>query len=257
MTPAVRSVRFLRFRYDLADLEQTLDLVVAQARSDTPFQYLTTPNALHVVQRNGAPDAHADDAYDAAWLSTNDSRVLRRLARMLFGFDLGLATGSDLTAELFARGCVAPDTSITIVGGDARLEAGLRERCRLMRIARIEPPMGIYGKPNEIDRCARFIIDHPAPFVFVTISSPQSEAVCRRVMQMGGGVGAGLCIGSSLLPIAGLVRRPPAAMREAGLEWLYRLLRNPIGRFRRVFVESLPILLIVARARLRPGGGPA
>jgi N-acetylglucosaminyldiphosphoundecaprenol N-acetyl-beta-D-mannosaminyltransferase len=245
------SVQFLRVRFDLLDLAETARQVEARARSDAPFVYVATPNAQAVVRKNAGTDPLADKAWEGAWLSTNDSRVLALLSRWLFGRRLPVAAGSDLTERLFAQH-IRPDDPVTIIGGDDALEAALRRRFGLTTIARHVPPFGILHKPDELDRCARFIVDHPAAFVFIVVGTPQSEIIAHKAKELGAGRGVGLCVGSSLNFVTGSVRRAPPLFRRLALEWLYRLMLNPRGHARRVFVQSGPVLWLAALARLNP-----
>ena len=223
---------------------------VAAREPHAPFAFVVTPNAQHVVAAVGG-DRRFSDAQARAWLVLNDSRILALLSRRLFGQDFPVATGSDLAAELF-RTRIRPDDALTLIGGSDELERRLRERFGLSRIARLNPPMGFYRDPAGIDRCARFVRDHPARYVFLVVGAPQSELVAQRILELGGAVGVGLCVGSALNFLTGIVRRCPGWMQRAGLEWLYRLAKNPFGHAGRVFVESPPILLIALRAWLTP-----
>lgn len=246
----IEQVRFLGSRFDILDQDKTLRLVSDRARTSKPFVYLVTVTAQTIVQRNRHPDPRTDGAYDAAWLSTNDSAPANFLARRLWGFRLGRVTGSDLTLAVLTR-AVTPDTPITIVGGSDEMESRLRQQFGLRTIHRHDPPMGLLRNPEAIEACARFIIDHPAPYTFIVAGAPQSEMVAHRASQIGGGTGVGLCVGASLNFATGLIARAPKAFTAAGFEWLYRLLQNPRGHARRVFVQSLPLLTVALRARLK------
>lgn len=223
---------------------------IAARPPGAPFALVTTPNAQHVVNvARGNP--LFTQAHDQAWLVLNDSGVLRTLSRRWFGQDLPLAPGSDLTVALL-QNHIRPDDAVTVIGGSAEVDARLRAQCGLRCLSRYDPPMGFYHDPAEIERCVDFLLAHPARYVFLAVGVPQSETIARCLMARGGGVGTGLCVGSSLHFATGVVPRAPALFRRANLEWLYRLLQNPKRHARRVFVESFPVLAIAARIRLRP-----
>ncbi|WP_395671497.1 WecB/TagA/CpsF family glycosyltransferase [Phenylobacterium sp.] len=246
----MESVRFLKVRFDLIDLETACDLIAGRAREMAPFSYVATPNAQCIVRFNGGKAPAADAAWNDAWLSTNDSGPAELLARVLFGLELGRVTGADLTAALLARRIPAT-TPITILGGTEEMERRLRERYGLTTIRRMDPAMGLLNNPAEIERSARFIIDNPAPYIFLVVGTPQAEIVAQRVVQLGGGKGVGLCVGSSLNFLTGLAGRAPEWSRKLGLEWLYRLAASPRTHARRVFVQSAPLIWYALRARLR------
>jgi exopolysaccharide biosynthesis WecB/TagA/CpsF family protein len=223
---------------------------IAGRRADAPFVFVTTPNAQHVVSVSRGNDLFAR-AHDAAWMSLNDSKIMHMLSRRLFGEELPLAPGSDLTAWLFHHH-IRPEDPITVIGGSEEVERLLRAQFGLRTLARYNPPMGFYNSPAEIDRCADFILAHPARYVFLAVGVPQSETVARRLIERGGATGVGLCVGSSLHFVTGVVQRAPAIFRRLGMEWAYRLLQNPRRHARRVFVDSLPVLWIALRTWLTP-----
>lgn len=224
---------------------------IAGRPADAPFAYVVTPNAQHFVRLGRVQDARFRAAYDAAWLRLCDSQVARGLARPLFGLRLPLATGSDVTARLFAEH-IRQDDPIAVIGGGAELEARLKARFGLKRIALHDPPMGFIDMPDAVERCIAFVLRHPARYVFLAVGSPRSEYLAHDILARGGARGTGLCIGHALNFVVGLSKRAPALYRRFGVEWLHRLALNPRGHARRVFVESGPLLALLAHARLDP-----
>lgn len=240
---------FLGVTFTPMDLE-TATSVIAERPAEASFAFVVTPNAQHVVAAHGG-DRRFAEGQARAWLVLNDSRILRLLSRLLFRRDLPLAVGSDLAARLFER-VIRPDTAVTLIGGDAALEAELTRRFGLSRLARHDPPFGFGRDPIEVRRCVDFVRDHPARFVFLIAGAPQSEQVAMQLSQTPGVTGVGLCVGSALNFLTGRVRRAPVWVRAANLEWAWRLALNPAGHARRVFVESAPVLWLALRERMRP-----
>ena len=85
-----------------------------------------------------------------------------------------------------------------------------------------------------------------ADVVFVCLGAPKQE---RWMAQYGPATGAHLMVGlGGVLDVyAGNVKRAPAAWQKLGLEWLYRLVREP-KRIRRM-IRLPEILLIALRER--------
>jgi N-acetylglucosaminyldiphosphoundecaprenol N-acetyl-beta-D-mannosaminyltransferase len=48
-----------------------------------------------------------------------------------------------------------------------------------------------------------------------------------------------------------MAKRAPKFYRVAGLEWLHRLMADPIGHADRVFIQSFPLIPLMLRARFR------
>ncbi|MGA0608456.1 WecB/TagA/CpsF family glycosyltransferase [Phenylobacterium sp. VNQ135] len=245
MTPFART--FLGVRYDVLDLDTAAAQVAAAARRERAFRYVVTPNSKWIVRAHRG-DARARTAFETAWLSLNDSRIVELLAREWFGFRLPTVTGSDLVARLFERS-ITPASSLVLVGGSAELEARLRRRFGVRDLRRLDPPMGLYEDDAALDAAARFVCEAPADYVFLICGMPQAEMIAERVAARGDAGGVGLCVGAAIEFLVDLRRRAPPAWRRAGLEWLHRLIADPRGHARRVFVESLPVLIVAAQAR--------
>ena len=75
--------------------------------------------------------------------------------------------------------------------------------------------------------------------LFVALSTPLQDAwIHRHLPRLGAGLVMG--VGGSFDVLAGRLRRAPAWMRRAGMEWLFRLLLEPSRLFRMV---RLPVFL--------------
>ena len=240
--------RFLGVDFTPLTLETAVGEIVARDPK-APFAFVVTPNAQHVVAARSGDDRFAGPQAKA-WMVLNDSRILRLLSRFLFGFDMPVAAGSDLVEHLFRVG-VPADAALTLIGGDAEVEAALRTRFGIRTVARFTPSFGFWKDPAEVQQCIDFVHAHPARYVFLIAGAPQSEDLARRLGDMTGVTGVGFCVGSALNFLTGRIRRAPRWMREASLEWAWRLALNPAGHFRRVFIESAPILWIALIERFR------
>ena len=242
--------RFLGVEFTPFPLDEAVDRIIARDPG-APFAFVVTPNAQHVVAAHSG-DGRFSEPQSKAWMVLNDSRILRLLSRILFRHDLPVAAGSDLVARLFERG-VPADAALTLIGGDEGVEETLRRRFGIRTVARFNPSFGFWKDLAEVQQCLDFVRANPARYVFLIAGAPQSEGLARRLAEMPDLTGVDLCVGSALNFLTGRIRRAPCWMREAGLEWAWRLALNPAGHFRRVFIESAPILWIALKERLRTG----
>ena len=116
------------------------------------------------------------------------------------------------------------------------------------------PPSG--GLPAR--RAAQRVAESGAQLLLVALGSPKQELwIHRHRGELGPVVAVG--VGASIDFVAGMVRRAPAWMSRAGLEWLFRLAQEPRRLFRRYLVEDvrfLPILWRSWRADRRGAGRP-
>ncbi|MCK6103079.1 MULTISPECIES: WecB/TagA/CpsF family glycosyltransferase [unclassified Brevundimonas] len=227
-------VRFAGLRFHRMTTDQTVAALAARP-ADLPFDLLITPNAEHAWLRR------KDQAFDRisarAWLSTNDSRVLRKAAA-IGGVDLGFAPGSHVVERLF-KTVIGPADPITIIGGDASVIADLVRQFGLTRVAHHNPPMGFIRDAEAVQTAVEFVVAHPARFIFIAMGPPQSEKLCLRIMEDGRSTGLGLCIGSSITTLIGRTPPAPRWMEDRGLVWLYRLAREPGRLWRRYLVRGL------------------
>nr|WP_314527788.1 WecB/TagA/CpsF family glycosyltransferase [uncultured Brevundimonas sp.] len=227
-------LRFAGLRFHPMTTDQTVAALAARP-ADLPFDILITPNAEHAWLRR--KDAEFDRISAHAWLSTNDSRVLRKTAA-IGGIELGFAPGSHVVEQLF-KTVIVPDDSLTVIGGDASVIAELARTFNLNRIAHHNPPMGFIHDAAAVQIAVDFVVDHPARFVFVVMGPPQSEKFCQRIIDGGRATGLGLCIGSSITTLIGRTPPAPQWMEDRGLVWLYRLAREPSRLWRRYLVRGL------------------
>jgi len=229
-----REVRFAGLRFTPLSVDDTVEALVARP-ADAPFTAFVTPNAEHAYLRRGNAEFRA--AGDACWISTNDSRVLRRAA-LLAGLELDFAPGAYVVDQLVRNGIVR-DEPVTVIGATAEIVEALRTQFGFSRLQQHIPPMGMIGDDQAVRAAIDFIAAHPARFVFVAMGPPQSEQFCQRVIADGRATGVGLCIGSSLALLTGSADPAPAWMERAGMVWAFRLIKEPGRLWRRYLVRGM------------------
>ena len=236
-------IRLLGLDFDALSQAEALHLIAARP-AGAPFAYVVTPNADHLVRLSRNPATY-QPLYDGAWLRLLDSRVVRRLARLLGLAAPPVVTGSDLTAAL-VRDAAAAGEWVTILGltRDEAQELAVRTRLRFMHH---DPRIGFENYPDSFEEALRFIEDNPARLVFLAVGSPRQEIVARALAARGIAVGTGLCVGASLEFLAGTERRAPLLVQKAGLEWAWRLAQNPQRLWRRYLVDDPAILRLLWR----------
>jgi len=227
-------IRFAGLRFTPLSVEQTIDALKRRPAA-AAFTIFVTPNAEHAYLRRR--NSEFRKAGDASWISTNDSRVLRRAAR-LAGLDLNFAPGAYVVDQLVRNG-IAKDEPVTVIGATAEIIEALRVQFGLTRIQHHIPPMGMIGNGEAVRQAIDFVAAHPARFVFVAMGPPQSEQFCQRVIADGRATGVGLCIGSSLAVLTGRSDPAPDWMEHSGMVWAYRLLKEPGRLWRRYLVRGM------------------
>jgi N-acetylglucosaminyldiphosphoundecaprenol N-acetyl-beta-D-mannosaminyltransferase len=107
-----------------------------------------------------------------------------------------------------------------------------------------------YFTAEEAPEVADAIREAGTDLLFLGMSSPKKELFEE---QWGPKTGAPVIhgVGGSFDVIAGEVRRAPVWWREHGLEWLYRMVQEPLRLGPRYVTTNLRFMALVARAMLR------
>lgn len=219
----------------------TMDEAVARARSllaERRAAYVVTPNP-EIVMRCRA-DAAARAAVNGADLVLPDGVGVVYGARILGTPLRAKLPGIDFAAALMAR-LAAEGGSVFLLGAKPGVAEAAGER-----LAARFPGLRIAGTHNGYFTDTAAVteeIDAAQPeLLLVCLGAPKQELWMQRYTgRLRVGLMAGL--GGSLDVFAGTVRRAPKFFQRLGLEWLYRLLREPsrIGR-----MMQLPKFLFAA-----------
>jgi N-acetylglucosaminyldiphosphoundecaprenol N-acetyl-beta-D-mannosaminyltransferase len=158
--------------------------------------------------------------------------------------------GGDLMERLCAESA-RHGFSVFFLGGlpGAAIMAALRLKCRYptLRVAGCYcPDRGFENDPAESATVRRLIADAAPDLLCVALGAPKQEIWmhenCSTLP-----IGAAICVGAALDTTAGLRSRAPRWTHKLGMEWLYRLIREPRRLGRRYLVGNTQFLALVAR----------
>ena len=172
------------------------------------------------------------------------------MAARLLGDPLpGRAPGRLLVDRLAA---LATDRglSLFLLGGAPgvaeRAAATLRERHPQLRIA------GTYGGSAEDDADVLPRVAAAAPdIILVAFGMPKQERWIARNLSRLPSARIAVGVGGSLDYLAGTAKAPPAIVHAIGLEWLWRLIRDPRRWRRQRVLPQFVLLVLLARLRRR------
>jgi exopolysaccharide biosynthesis WecB/TagA/CpsF family protein len=229
------------------NLEEALRLV--SMFGSERFGYIVTPNVDHIIRHYH--DSYFRSLYEQAAYVFLDSRFLAHTVGLVKRQVLRVCLGSDLTSAVLGS-VIKPLDVAVLVGGSAEQAQTLRERYGLKSLFHIDPPMGFIGDPLAVEACLQQIESiGKFRFCFLAIGSPQQEIIAQKLKERGKVNGLALCVGAAINFLTGIERRAPPWMQEAGLEWLYRLSKNPGRLWKRYLVRGPTIFLLLWRIELR------
>lgn len=117
-----------------------------------------------------------------------------------------------------------------------KMIAKVRQDYPNLEICGFEPSVFRELSDEEVEELAERINKAQADFIWVAIGAPRQELLMYRLREKVGGVMTG--VGGAFNILAGVVNDAPAWMQNAGLEWLYRLCREPRRLFKRYFITN-------------------
>jgi N-acetylglucosaminyldiphosphoundecaprenol N-acetyl-beta-D-mannosaminyltransferase len=246
-TPGRRAIQMLGVRIDDVTMRETLAWADGVVRQGAARQIATVNiEFLMAARRNSA----FREVLNAADLCIPDSVGILWGARILGCPLRERVAGSDLTGELAAL-AAARGYRLFLLGaapGVADLAARrLLERYPALQIA------GTYAgspAPDEEAKIAARVRAAGTQILLVAYGAPQQDLwVARNIERTGAALAMG--VGGSLDFIAGVAERAPKSWQRLGLEWLYRLYRQP-WRWRRMLALPQAALLILTQ-RIRHG----
>jgi N-acetylglucosaminyldiphosphoundecaprenol N-acetyl-beta-D-mannosaminyltransferase len=227
---------------DNLSITEAIDLILsASSEARSRFIFFVHAHALNL--------ARFDSAY-AEVLSQADALLPDGIGiRLAAGF-LGVAlrhnlNGTDLFPFL-CREAAKLGIPVALIGG----APGVADECaRRMQadVPRLEIPLvssGFFGSEAEALQAAARVREMGRVLDLVGMGSPHQERWATRYLQD--------CPGATVLTVGGLfdfysgrIRRAPILWREAGFEWLYRVLQEPRRLAKRYLVGN-PLFLALA-----------
>ena len=218
--------------------------------TDKPSSYICIAN-VHMLVKASREPSFAKIINDAD-LITPDGMPLTWALKLLYGIDQDRVAGMDLLPDLLTK---AEQELIPVYfyGGTEKMHAKIQEtipnKYPLLNIA------GMYSPPfreitDEEAQCTATSINNSgAKIVFVILGCPKQEIWMAK---MKGKINAAMLgVGGALPVLLGIQKRAPLWMQKAGLEWFYRLIKEPKRLFKRYFITNSMFIFLLTREFIR------
>jgi N-acetylglucosaminyldiphosphoundecaprenol N-acetyl-beta-D-mannosaminyltransferase len=247
----VDSIDILGCRLDLLDQEDATEAILRFAREGAAAQVVTLGTEMVVyAQRDPAFRTVINDSALSLCDTVGVLAVARRRGAKLDDRVTGVelmerlcqsAAVEGLPVFLFggAEGVAADAAAILEVSFPGLIIAGTRN--------------GFYTSEEEA-AIVETIRNSGARILFVGLGSPRQEMWLARNLRATG-CGAGIGVGGSFDVISGRVKRAPMIWRQLGIEWLYRLIREPHRVRRQLALPYFVWLVMLDRLGMRTQKG--
>lgn len=205
-----------------------------------------TPNVDHVVQAED--DERLRKAYEAASLSLADGMPLLWASKLLGRPLPAKVSGSDLFEPLMHR-AAARGWRVFLLGGcDEQTSQQAAKKLTGLGVNVVGRDCSWISDPTDPHVCATLmkqVQDAQTDLLVVALGAPKQELLIHHSRTvLGRTVAVGL--GATLEFFTGRTQRAPRWMSERGLEWLYRLSREPGRLWRRYLLRDPAFARIVA-----------
>ncbi len=186
---------------------------------------------------------------------TCDSQILFFAARWLGTPLKERVSGSDYFPRFYTKYKDDPNVTIFICGGAPGVAELARKKInekvgREMVVATDSPPRDYDSRPGEIESMIARINESRASVLVIGLGAGRQEKFIVKYRDRLPYVKTYLPLGGAIDYEAELLKRPPAWITNAGLEWLYRLLREPRQRWHRYVVHQPPVLYLLLKQKL-------
>jgi exopolysaccharide biosynthesis WecB/TagA/CpsF family protein len=217
--------------------------VVAAARGGRSL--LVAATSVHGVTI-AASDPTFRDQLNAFDIVTPDGQPVRWGLNLLHGARLSDRVYGPTLMLRVCESAADNDLSVYFYGSTPavleRLGASLAARCPGLRIAGFRSPPFRPMTPEEDAADAQAILDSGANIVFVGLGCPRQERWAfsqreRLPMPI-------LCVGAAFDFHAGTLAQAPSWMQRRGLEWVFRLSKEPRRLWRR-YARAVPLFVFL------------
>jgi len=213
---------------------------------DGRYHYVVTPNVDHIVKLE--KDVEFQNVYKAADLVLTDGMPLIWISKFLKNEIKEKISGSDLfprVCELAAKKQYKIFLLGAAEGVAEQAASNLKDKYPgLQIIGTYSPKFGFENDEEDVDQIIDMINIAKPDVLFVGLGAPKQEKFIFKYKDRLR-VPISLAIGASIDFEAGKVKRAPKWMQKSGLEWFYRIMKEPKRMFMRYFIDAIEIRAIL------------
>ena len=242
-------IKFLNTEIDNLTMDEAVQKIEQLILNRKP-SYVVTPNVDHIVKLE--EDKEFQNVYKKADLILADGMPLIWISKMKNNPIKEKVSGSDLFPEV-CKIAANKGYKIFLLGaaeGVADKAAyNLKEKYSGLNISgTYSPSYGFENKQDEIEKIIKIVNNAKPDILAVGLGAPKQEKFLYKYKKRLN-VPVSLAIGASIDFEAENIKRAPKWMQSSGLEWFYRLYKEPKRMFKRYIIEDIKIIKIAIKYR--------
>ncbi len=237
-------------RIDRLSFDQVIKKLVDHIYFKKYPAYVVTPNAQHIVIFQN--DRKFQKVYDRALLSVPDGVPLLWAAKFMNTPLKGRVNGTDLVEKL-CEVSAKEQFKVFFLGGrpHAANRAGgiMCNEYPQLKVDTYCPPYNFENDCAEIQKIEQIIKMAAPDILFVGLGAPKQEKwIVNNLEKLNVPISIG--IGGSFELISGMVTRSPKWMQKIGLEWLFRLMKEPRRLWKRYLIGNVKFVWLVVKQKI-------
>lgn len=195
------------------------------------------------------------EAFKQFDIITCDSQILYAILKLLGRPVRERVSGSDYFPRYYTHHKDNPEVTCFLLGGMPGVAdvAAAKINAKVGRdfiAGTYAPPFDFDGKEEEIAKIAEAVNASGATALLVGLGGGRQEKFIVAYRDRFPGVKLFLPLGGTIDYEAQTLKRPAPWVTNAGLEWLYRVVKEPRARWRRYFIEQPPVLWMLMKQKL-------
>jgi exopolysaccharide biosynthesis WecB/TagA/CpsF family protein len=226
------------FKVDALSQEEVIIQIKSKILKSVEPNVLVTPNAGHLP--NILNNLELSEIYLTAELSLIDGWPIAVAAKNASKLKIARVTGSDLLPELLAQ--LTKDVRVGIIGGksESLIRQSLESRFPELNIQIIDTSQWT-NSVYDIRRLRELVQYNALSIVLLCLGHPKQELLAKELKNYdwaGSRPDWIMCVGATIDFLTGEQKRAPRFFQKIGLEWLYRLIKDP-NRFTKRYLNAV------------------
>lgn len=214
---------------------------------------LITPNVDHLVKLQN--DREFYNVYQQAEWVVCDSKILYLLTKLLKSPLPEAIPGSSFFTSYYMHHKEDTNCRIFLLGAKEGVAKKAMERInkkvgREIVVGAHSPSFGFEKNEDECSKLVEIVNNSGANILLVGVGAPKQEKWIMKYRQQMPDVKLFMALGATIDFEAGTLHRAPLIWQKVGMEWLYRVIKEPKRLFKRYFVDDMQFFYFFAKQLL-------